>query len=51
MVLILSRKVHFFNFVLTSAKKSRYVKAVYIYASERFCYALSKNVIIYYAMA
>ena len=49
MILKLSKKVHFFNFVLTSAKKSKYVKAIYIYASERPCYALSENVIVYYA--
>ena len=30
MILKLSKKVHFFNFVLTSAKKSKYVKAIYI---------------------
>ena len=50
MILKLSKKVHFFNFVLTSAKKSKYVKAIYIYASERSCYALSENVIVYHAM-
>ena len=44
------KKVHFFNFVLTSAKKSKYVKAIYIYASETSRYALSENVIVYYAM-
>ena len=49
MILKLSKKVHFFNYVLTSAKKSKYVKAIYIYASERPCYALSENVIVYYA--
>ena len=48
-ILKLSKKVHFFNFVLTSAKKSNYVKAIYIYASERSCYALSENV-VYYAV-
>ena len=51
MILKLSKKVHFFNFVLTSAKKSKYVKASYIYASETSRYALSENVIVYYAMA
>ena len=50
MILKLSKKVHFFNFVLTSAKKSKYVKAIYIYASETSRYALSENVIVYYAM-
>ena len=50
MILKLSKQVHFFNFVLTSAIKSKYVKAIYIYASERSRYALSENVIVYYAM-
>ena len=50
MILKLSKKVHFFNFVLTSAKKSKYVKAIYIYASETSRYALSENVIVYYAI-
>ena len=47
MILKLLRKVHLFNFVLTSAKKSKYVKAIYIYASETSRYALSENVIVY----
>ena len=57
MILKLSKKVHFFNFVPNSAKKSKYIKAIYTYASERSFflsersrYALSKNGIIYYAM-
>ena len=50
MILKLLKKVHFFNFVLTSAKIYNYVKAIYIYASETSCYALSENVIAYYAM-
>ena len=49
MILKLSKKVHFFNFVLTSAKKPKYIKAIYIYASERSRYALSENGIVYYA--
>ena len=47
MILKLLKKVHFFHFVLTSAKMS---KAIYIYASEIYRYALSENVIVYYAM-
>ena len=47
MILKLSKKVHFCNFVLTSVKKSKYVKAIYIYASETSRYALSENVIVY----
>ena len=50
MILKLLKKEHFFNFVLTSAKKYRYVKAIYIYASERSHYVLSENDIVYYAM-
>ena len=43
MILKLSKKVHFFNFVLTSAKKSKYVKTIqYIYAFERSLYTLLK---------
>ena len=44
------KKVHFFNFVLTSAKKYKHVKAIYIYASETSQYVLSENVIVYYAI-
>ena len=50
MILKLSKEVHFFNFVLTSAKTSKYVKAIYIYASETSHYALSENVIVYCTM-
>ena len=51
MILKLSKIVQFFfNFVLTPEKKSKYVKAIYIYASKRSSYALSENV-VYYAMA
>ena len=50
MILKLLTKVHFFNFALTSAKKSKYVKATYIYASERSRYVLSENVIVCYAI-
>ena len=31
-------------------KISRSIKAIYIYASKRPCYALSENGIVYYAM-
>ena len=41
----LLKKVHFFNIVVTSAKHSKYVKAIYIYASETSRYA-----IVYYDM-
>ena len=36
--------------MLTSAKKSKSIKAVYIYASERSRYTISENVLAYYAM-
>ena len=43
MILKLSKKVHFFNFVLASEKKSKYVKAMGGGgASERSRYALLK---------
>ena len=49
MVLKLSKKLHFCNFVLTSAINLS-LKAIYIYASERSWYALSENGIVYCAM-
>ena len=40
------------NFVLTSARNlSNFIKAIYIFASERSCYALSENGIVYCAMS
>ena len=50
MIIKLSKKVHFFNFVLTSAKKSKHIKAIYIYGSEKSRYALSENGIVYHVM-
>ena len=50
MMLKLLKKVYFFNFALTSAKKSNSFKAIYIYAFERSRYMLSENVIVYYVM-
>ena len=50
MVFKLSKKVHFFNFELTSGKKSKYIKAIYTYASEKSCYSLLENGIVFYAM-
>ena len=38
------------NFVLTSAKKPKSIKAIYICTSERSRYALSENDIVYYVM-
>ena len=50
MVLELSEKVHFLLFCADLSKKSKSVKAIYIYTSERSRYALSENGIVYYAM-
>ena len=36
--------------MLTSARRLKSIKAIYIYASERSRYALSENGIVYYAM-
>ena len=43
MVLKLSKKVHFLQFCADLSKKSKSIKAIYIYASERSRYALSEN--------
>ena len=45
-----SKKVHFFQFYVEFSKKSKCIKAIYIYASERSRYVLSENGIVYYAM-
>ena len=50
MVLKLSKKVPFLQFCADLGKKSKSVKAIYIYTSESSCYALSENSIVYYAM-
>ena len=50
MVLKLSKKVHFLQFCADLSKKSKSIKAIYIYASERSHYALSANGIVYYAI-
>ena len=50
MVLKLSKKVHFLQFCADLNKKSKFFKAIYIYTSEKFCYALSQNGIVYCAM-
>ena len=41
MVLKLCKKVHFLQLCADLSKKSNYIKAIYIYASERFRGALS----------
>ena len=50
MVLKLSKKVHFLQFCADISKKSKYIKAIYIYASERARCTLLENGIVYYAM-
>ena len=50
MVLKLSKKVHFLQFCADLSKKSKSIKAIYIYASERSRYALSEIGVVYYAM-
>ena len=49
-VITLSKKVHFLQCCGDLSKKSKSIKATYIYASERSCYALSENGIVCYAM-
>ena len=50
MVLKLSEKVHLLEFCADLSRKSKSIKAIYIYVSERSCYALSENDIVYYTM-
>ena len=50
MILKLSKKLHFLQFWADLIKKYKYIKAIHIHASERFCYGLSENDIAYYAM-
>ena len=50
MVLKLPKKVKFLQFCADLSKKSKSIKAIYIYASETPRYALSENGIVYYAM-
>ena len=49
MVLELSKTCFFCNFVLTSSKKSKSIKAIYIQRSERSRYELSEIGVVYYA--
>ena len=48
-VLKLSKKVHFLQFCAALSKKSKSIKAIDIYASERSRYAFSKADIGFYA--
>ena len=50
MVLKLPTKVKILQFFADLSKKSKSIKAIYIYASETPRYALSENGIVYYAM-
>ena len=49
MVLKLSKRMRFLHFCADLSKKSRSVKANYIYVSGRSSYALPENGIVYYA--
>ena len=51
MVLKLSKKVHFFAFCADLSQKSKSVKAIYIYASERSYYSLSENDMVYMGLS
>ena len=47
MIYKLSKKVHFLQFCADLSKKSRSVKAIYIYASESSHYTLSEKAMVY----
>ena len=46
----LFKKVHFLQLCADLIKKSKSIKAIYIDLSERSCFALSENSIVYYAI-
>ena len=50
MALKLSKTVDFLQFRADLSKKSKFIKAIYMYVSERSRYSLSENGIVYYAM-
>ena len=50
MILKLSKKCIFSIMCWPQQKKSKYITAICVYASERSSYALSENDIVYYAM-
>ena len=50
MVLKLSKKTQFLQFCADLSKKSKYIKGIYIYASERSRCAFSEIGIVYYTM-
>ena len=47
MVLKLCKKVHFLQLCADHSKETKFVKAIYIYASESFHYTLSENDMVY----
>ena len=49
-VLKLSKNGHILQICADLSNKSKSIKAIYIYASERHCYALSENGIVCYSM-
>ena len=50
MILKLCKKVHFFQFCPDFSMKSKYIKAISIYASERSRCVFSENGIAYHVM-
>ena len=46
----LSKKVHFLQFCADLSTKSKFVKAIYIYAPESSHYTLSENAMVYKGM-
>ena len=50
MVLKLSKKVHFLKLCANLSMKSKSIKSIYVYASERSRCAHLENGIVYYAM-
>ena len=47
MVCKLPKKGHFLQFRADVSKKSKSVKAIYIYASESYNYTISENAMVY----
>ena len=47
----LSKKVHFLQFCADLSKKSKSVKAIYIYSSECSHYTLSENCMVYMGLS
>ena len=47
----LSKKVYFLQFCADLSKKSKSVKAIYIYASESSHYTLSENAMVYRSLS